>query len=165
MADDPTDPLDTDQEGGARPTDDVESPGASEDGPTKASTPTSTAGSAKPVVRKKIVSKRVTPKGGPVSQKGARPARGGVQGSTAARAHAPDGEDADYSSRYTPPTAKYADGPSPTWVPVLMFALLGLGALLIVLNYAGVFGDADNMRLIIGLVLILGGIVTATNLR
>jgi len=113
-----------------------------------------------PVAKKKVVSKRVTPKGGPVHVP-----KGGQSGSTSAHAHAPDGEDAGYSSRYTPPTAKYADGPSPTWVPVLMFALLGLGSLLIVANYARLFGEPANWRLLVGLGAILGGIITATNYR
>lgn len=105
------------------------------------------------VAKKKVVSKRVTPKGG------AKP------GSTAAHAHAPEGDDAEVSKRYTPPTAKYADAPSPTWVPVLMFVLLGFGGLLIVLNYARAFGDPENWRLLVGLAAILGGIITATNYR
>ncbi len=117
------------------------------------------ADTAPPVVRKKVVSKRVTPKGG------GAPGKGPVKGSTAARAHAPEGTDAGYSSRYTPPSAKYAPGPSPWWVPALMFGLLIVGALIIILNYAGVFGDADNIRLVIGLGFILGGIITATQLR
>jgi len=55
--------------------------------------------------------------------------------------------------------------PSPWWVPALMFGLLGVGALVIILNYTGVFGDVDNSKLIIGLALILGGIVAATQYR
>lgn len=115
-----------------------------------------------PVVKKRVASKRVTPKGGPV--KGGAKA-GFTPGSTAANAHAPDGDDAGYSARYTPPTAKYADGPSPTWVPVLMFALLGLGGLFIIANYARLFGEPENWRLLVGLGGILGGIITATNYR
>ena len=117
-----------------------------------------TGGTAGAAPKKKVVSKRVTPKGGPVP--GAQ-----KSGSTAAHAHAPDGHDAGYSSRYTPPTAKYAQGPSPMWVPVLMFALLGLGSLLIIANYARLFGEPENWRLLVGLGAILGGIITATNLR
>ena len=50
------------------------------------------------------------------------------------------------------------------WVPVLMFILLGAGALIIVLNYLGVVpGDTSNWYLVLGLGLILGGIITATN--
>lgn len=117
--------------------------------------------SAAPPVKRKVVSKRVTPKGGVQAKSTSR----STKGSTAAHAHAPEGDDAGYSSRYTPPTAKYAAGPSPWWVPALMFGLLIVGALIIMLNYMGVFGDADNVRLIIGLVFILGGIITATQLR
>ena len=108
---------------------------------------------SKPAVKKKVVSKRVTPKGGAQA------------GATSSKAHAADGHDAPSSSRYTPPTAKYADMPSPTWVPVLMFVLLGLGCMVIVLNYARVFGEPDNWRLVLGLAAILGGIITATNYR
>ena len=111
---------------------------------------TKPAGTDAPVVKKKVVSKRITPKGG------------GQAGATSSKAHAPGGHDAPESSRYTPPSAKYADMPSPTWVPVLMFVLLGLGGLVIVLNYARVFGEPDNWRLVIGLGAILGGIITAT---
>ncbi len=57
-------------------------------------------------------------------------------------------------------------GPSPTWVPVLMFALLILGVLMIVLNYVELLpGAASNWYLLGGLGLVLGGIVTATQLR
>lgn len=62
-----------------------------------------------------------------------------------------------YSSGYVPGKV------SPTWVPVLMFALLIGGALLIILNYMGwVPGDTSNWYLLGGLGLILAGIVTAT---
>lgn len=111
------------------------------------------------VVRKRVVSKRVTPKGAPQGVKGAAlKGTGGAKGSG-------DGEDLGYSKRYTPPTATYAQGPSPWWVPTLMFGLLIVGALVIMLNYMGVFGDAANIRLVIGLAFILGGIVTATQYR
>jgi hypothetical protein len=70
-------------------------------------------------------------------------------------------------SRHTPsqPTSGRR-APSPRWVPVLMFALWGLGLLLIVLNYMGVLPgteDAGNgWYLVAGLVSILGGIMVAT---
>jgi hypothetical protein len=53
------------------------------------------------------------------------------------------------------------------WVPVLMFSLLGLGAIIIILNYVGVLlpGATDNWYLLGGLGLILAGIVTATQLH
>ncbi len=165
MADDRTDdrsddrtddPVGADDDGATVPAAD-EPPAA-----TAASTSTTKgddAAGSTPVVRRKVVSKRVTPKGGPQGKGGA------TRGSTAARAHAPEGDDAEYSTRYTPPTAKYAQGPSPWWVPALMFTLLIVGALVIMLNYMGAFGDAQNIRLVIGLAFILGGIITATQYR
>lgn len=81
----------------------------------------------------------MTPKGGPVA---------------AQRAAA--------SSRYTPPIPQ-SQKVSPPWVPVLMFALLGLGILIILCNYIGVLpGGTKNTYLLVGLGSILGGIVTAT---
>lgn len=66
------------------------------------------------------------------------------------------------TGRYTAPTPIELKV-SPTWVPVLMFALLGLGALVIFLNYLGLLpGATDNLYLLLGLAFILGGIVTAT---
>ena len=66
------------------------------------------------------------------------------------------------SGRYTPPIPR-SQKVSPRWVPVLMFTLLIAGVLVILLNYIGVLGDANNTKLIIGLALITGGFVTATN--
>ena len=123
-----------------------------------------TADAAKPaVVRKKVVSKRVTPKGGPQTAKAAKAAAG----PTGPRTKASPKVDVDegYSKRYTPPAPQYARGPSPWWVPTLMFGFLIIGALVIMLNYSGVFGDPQNIRLIIGLGFILGGIITATQYR
>jgi hypothetical protein len=52
---------------------------------------------------------------------------------------------------------------SPTWVPVLMFALLALGLLLIFLNYLDLLpGGTSNAYLAAGLASICGGIVVAT---
>jgi len=77
-----------------------------------------------------------------------------------------DADSAEASTRYTPPTYNKADMPSPMWVPVLMFGLLIVGALVIVLNYLGVLpSGTDNKYLLVGLVAILGGIVTATQYR
>jgi hypothetical protein len=71
----------------------------------------------------------------------------------------------DASSRYTPPVPKEFKV-SPPWVPVLMFTLLGLGLAVIFLNYLGVLpGDTKNSYLLVGLGLILGGIMTATQYR
>ena len=95
---------------------------------------------ANPPPKRKVKGGRVTPKGGqPVPSN--RPAP---------------------SSRYTPPVPQ-SQKVSPPWVPVLMFALLGIGLLIIFLNYLGVLpGDTKNSYLLVGLGFILGGIVTAT---
>lgn len=88
--------------------------------------------------KRKVKGGRVTPKGG---------------GSTSRPAP---------SSRYTPPIPQ-SQKVSPTWVPVLMFALLAVGFLIIFLNYIDVLpGGTSNTYLLIGLGAILGGIVTAT---
>ncbi|MGH9211181.1 MAG: cell division protein CrgA [Acidimicrobiales bacterium] len=75
------------------------------------------------------------------------------------------------SSRYTPPVPREYKH-SPTWVPVLMFTLLGLGVLVIFLNYLGVFPEfwifpdgTSNAYLGIGLGSICGGILVATQYR
>jgi hypothetical protein len=69
------------------------------------------------------------------------------------------------STRYTPPTPRSLKV-SPTWVPVLMFGLLGLGLVVIFLNYLGVLpGGMSNAYLGLGLAAICGGIVTATQYR
>jgi hypothetical protein len=66
------------------------------------------------------------------------------------------------SSRYTPPVPK-ADKVSPKIVPILMFTFLGVGFLLILANYVGLLpGGAKNTYLIVGLVLITSGFITAT---
>ena len=94
--------------------------------------------------RKAASSRRTTPKGGGRTT----PKTGAVQPS---------------QGRYTPPIPK-EQKVSPVWVPVLMFALLGLGVLVIVLNYLDLLpGDASNGYLLVGLGLITGGFVVATN--
>jgi hypothetical protein len=44
-----------------------------------------------------------------------------------------------------------------------MFTLLIAGVLVIVLNYLNLIGHASNGKLLIGLALITGGFITATN--
>jgi hypothetical protein len=67
------------------------------------------------------------------------------------------------SGRYTPPIPR-EDKVSPWWVPALMFAFLGLGVLVIVLNYVGLLpGDTSNGYLLLGLGFITVGFVVATN--
>ncbi|MEY2472448.1 MAG: hypothetical protein QOK28_1777 [Actinomycetota bacterium] len=64
--------------------------------------------------------------------------------------------------RYTPPVPKEYKV-SPTWVPVLMFSLLGVGMLMIVTNYMGILpGGASNAYLLVGLGMITAGFITAT---
>ena len=92
--------------------------------------------------KRKVPGGRVTPKGGPE------------------RARRPEA-----SSRYTPPIPPEFKV-SPRWVPILMFALLGLGLVVIFCNYLGVLpGGTKNTYLLVGLGSILGGIVTATQYR
>ena len=70
------------------------------------------------------------------------------------------------SSRYTPPSTRVEDLPSPMWVPVLMFAMFGLGMAAIILNYVSLLPSApSNWYLLLGLGFILGGIITATQYR
>jgi hypothetical protein len=69
------------------------------------------------------------------------------------------------STRYTPPIPQEFKV-SPRWVPVLMFALLGIGSGLIIINYLGVLpGGTSNSYLLVGLGLILASIITATQWR
>ena len=99
---------------------------------------------ANPPPKRKVKGGRVTPKGGPQDGRSARPPA---------------------SSRYTPPIPLEQKVSAP-WVPVVMFALLGIGLLVIFLNYLGVLpGDTKNSYLLVGLGFILGGIVTATQYR
>lgn len=97
---------------------------------------------AKPAKRK-VPGGRVTPKGTTPAQR-SRPTS---------------------STRYTPPQPKH-DLPSPMWVPVLMFTLLGLGLVVIFLNYLGLLpGGTSNAYLGVGLAAICGGIVVSTQYR
>ncbi len=58
------------------------------------------------------------------------------------------------------------DPPSSAWVPIVMFALLGLGTVVILANYTiEVFGMPSNWYLLGGLGMVLGGIITATQYR
>ena len=71
---------------------------------------------------------------------------------------------------YTPPDLGSSTGfedmePSPPWVAGLMFGLLGLGVATILVNYVGSFWDTSNAILLLGLGMILGGIITATQYR
>ncbi len=77
----------------------------------------------------------------------------------------PQARDDGSSGRYTPPIPK-AVKVSPMWVPILMFALLGIGAVMIMFNYLELLpGSVSNWYLVVGLAFILGGIATATQFR
>jgi hypothetical protein len=74
-------------------------------------------------------------------------------------------QDQSGSGRYTPPIPK-AVKVSPRWVPILMFSLLVIGALMIMCNYLELLpGAPSNWYLLGGLAFILGGIGTATQYR
>ena len=103
-----------------------------------------------------------------------KPAKRRVQGATGrvtpkgGAKSAPSRATPQASSRYTPPIPRELKV-SPVWVPVVMFALLGIGTLIILLNYVellptwGFLPDGtSNMWLLSGLVLILAGIIVAT---
>lgn len=67
-----------------------------------------------------------------------------------------------HEGRYTPPIPPELKV-SPKWVPILMFTALGVGMVMIVVNYLGVLpGGASNWYLLGGLGLITVGFVTAT---
>lgn len=102
---------------------------------------------------------RVTPKGGGPAKSAAAKSKGGDPKATSSRTTP------SATSRYTPPVpSEYKV--SPRWVPVLMFTLLGLGMVMIFLNYLGLVpGGTSNWYLLGGLGLILGGIITATQYR
>jgi hypothetical protein len=69
-------------------------------------------------------------------------------------------------SRYTPPPQKKAP-PSKLWVPVALTTLLVCGLLVIVLNYLNLLpgADTENRYLLLGIALISGGFLMATNYR
>jgi Cell division protein CrgA len=105
-------------------------------------------------------------KGGRVTPKGGAPAAGVPTAGTPR----PSGSGSPVhattpSSRYTPPIPKTAQA-SPPWLPVLMFALLAVGVLLIIFNYLELLpGATSNWYLLGGLGAILGGIGVATQYR
>jgi hypothetical protein len=112
---------------------------------------------------------RVTPKGQRPGER--RPSAASSGGTTSGGSGAspvsrgPSAAGPSASSRYTPPVPKSVKHSAP-WVPYVMFALLIAGALVIVLNYIELLpGAASNLYLIVGLVLILIGILTATQYR
>ena len=100
---------------------------------------------------------RVTPKGGARNGNGAG---GDSKHHLPHLGHHETGVQA--STRYTPPVPQFKKHSAP-WVPYVMFALLGLGALVILLYYLGaVPGGRSNWYLAVGLAGVLGGLFTAT---
>lgn len=96
---------------------------------------------------------RVTPKGGPTDD--VKPER--VSKRVTPKGTRPQNEKVLSSSQSSGQMV------SPAWVPVLMFALLILGTLMIILNYVDLLpGGTSNWYLLGGLGLILAGIITAT---
>lgn len=96
--------------------------------------------------------------GGRVTPKGTKPGEHHL-------IHHRDTSHPEASSRYTPPVPNYMKE-SPRWVPILMFALLGIGVLVILLYYMGaVPGGRSNWYLFGGLGFVLGGLFTATQYR
>ena len=66
----------------------------------------------------------------------------------------------------TTPRAEHQRKPSPPWVPIVMGVLFLAGVVIIAINYIGALpGGASNGYLLVGLGLILGGIITATQYR
>ena len=67
------------------------------------------------------------------------------------------------TGRYTPPVPR-SEKVSPKWVPIVMFTSLGLGMLVILANYVSLLpgNEPSNMYLLLGLVLITTGFITAT---
>ena len=69
------------------------------------------------------------------------------------------------SKRYTPPIPMSMKR-SGRWLAVLLFSLLGIGFVMIFLNYLGVLpGGASNWYLLGGLVFLSGGFFAATKYR
>jgi cell division protein CrgA len=116
---------------------------------------------AKPSKRR-VPGSRVTPKkGATAGSLSARPTTARPKTAKRAEPRGERNEASESAGRYTAPVPRSVKV-SPWWVPALMFTLLGIGMLVIFLNYIGVFGDPNNIRLVIGLGLILGGILVAT---
>lgn len=103
---------------------------------------------------------RPTASGGRVTPKGGRRAP--------RQSHAKVGDDIDWSaetSRYTAPAPSGAKE-SPAWWPVLMFGLIGIGIVLIVVDYAGLLpGTPNNWMLLPAMVCIAGGLFAAMSYR
>ena len=98
--------------------------------------------------------------GGRVTPKGTRPEDRHV-GITSDKRH-DEHHDVAASSRYTPKAQRRELIP-PNWIPVIMLVLLIGGGVMIMLRYL-VFTES-NIPTLVGLVMILGGLFTATKWR
>ena len=103
---------------------------------------------------------RVTPKG---TKPGQLPSTGssetGSLAASASRTSTRAGE-VGASARYTPPVP-LSVRESPKWVPILMIALLSIGALTIIARYL-LNDQVDNWLVFVGLGFVLAGLYTAT---
>ena len=99
--------------------------------------------------------------GGRVTPKGTRPEDRFVS-TTGNDKRADEHHDVAASSRYTPKAQPRQLVP-PNWIPVIMVALLIGGGLMIMARYL-IFTES-NIPTLIGLVMILGGLYTATKWR
>ena len=98
--------------------------------------------------------------GGRVTPKGTRPEDRRVK-TTSDQRH-DDHHDVAASSRYTPKAQPRQLVP-PNWIPVIMLVLLIGGGVMIMARYL-IFTES-NIPTLIGLVMILGGLYTATKWR
>lgn len=165
----PADEVGTDRTGDGPSTDEVTTDAPEDTGRTDGEAAEAGETQPRPVVRRKVVSKRVTPKGGgPARSSGPATKAWLAEAQERARKQnlgVDEPVDLDEDLRAAQRRQAAAQLPSPWWVPALMFGLIVIGGLVIILNYMGAFGDPSNVRLIIGLVFILGGIITATQYR
>jgi hypothetical protein len=109
--------------------------------------------------------KRKVPSGvqhaGRVTVKGAGPSRPASSSAASGSSRPVPGA----SSRYTPPSPTHLrSAGARRWVPIVMFSLLGIGVLMIVINYMSILlpGAPSNWYIVGGLGLILAGIMVAT---
>lgn len=87
------------------------------------------------------------------------------KGRSAGRTTGPGPARTSSSGRYTPPIPRSVKV-SPKWMGPLILVLLLLGALTIVLNYFNVLpAGPSDWYLLVGIVLIAAGFVTATRYR
>jgi hypothetical protein len=98
--------------------------------------------------------------GGRVTPKGTRPEDRYATPSSKDASH--DHHEVAASSRYTPKATPKQLVP-PNWIPVIMLVLLIGGGLMIMARYL-IFTDS-NIPTLVGLVMILGGLYTATKWR